>query len=182
MNSNTILSTDKQSIGISIAEFLLLFLLGAMAIVLHARLRIPLHLPGRHGIEFMMLLLIGRNVTHFRFSGLYSSLGVASMLMIPVLGFKDPFMLAIFILPGIAIDIFYNVFPRLNKKIWMLALASGFAYSLIPVSRLLISLFTGYMYESLLTGLLFPFFTHFAFGFIGGLGGTALVKVFKKNK
>jgi hypothetical protein len=182
MELKSTLITQKQSIGLSIAEFLLMFLLGAMAIVLHARLRIPLHLPGRHGIEFMMLLLIGRNVTHFRFSGLYASLGIASMLFVPVLGFKDPFMMVVFILPGIAIDVFYNAFPKINKNIWMLALASGIAYALIPVSRMIISMFTGFMYESLLTGLMYPLFTHFSFGFIGGMGGTALVKAFRKKK
>jgi len=182
MDTNDKIFIQEKSISNNIAAFLLMFLLGAMAIVLHARLRIPLHLPGRHGIEFMMLLMIGRSLTQFRFSGLYASMGVASMLMIPVLGFKDPFMMVVFILPGIAIDVFYNVFPRLNKKIWMLALASGAAYALIPLSRMIISMFTGYFYTSLLSGLLFPFLTHFAFGFIGGLGGSALIKAFKKNK
>jgi hypothetical protein len=69
-----------------------------------------------------------------------------------------------------------------TPRIWMLALASGIAYALIPVSRMIISMFTGFMYESLLTGLMYPLFTHFSFGFIGGMGGTALVKAFRKKK
>lgn len=182
METKTIITTQKQSLSISIAEFLLMFFLGAFAMVLHAKFRFPLNLPGRHGLEFMMLLLIGRNLTQLRFSGFASSLGVSAMLFVPFLGFHDPFMAAVFILPGIAIDIFYNAFPAQNKKIWMLALASGIAYSLIPISRMIISYFTGFVYESLITGLLFPVFTHFVFGFIGGLGGTALVKAFGKKK
>ncbi|NVN95129.1 MAG: hypothetical protein HXX18_07600 [Bacteroidetes bacterium] len=181
MNTTTIAS-EKRSLSLTIAEFILLFLLGAMAIVLHARLRIPLRLPGRHGIEFMMLLLIGRNISKFRFASSFSSLGVASMLVIPMLGFKDPFMSVVFILPGIAIDSFYNVFPKINKNIWFLALAAGIAYALIPISRLLISLSTGFVYESLLGSFFYPLATHFVFGFIGGLGGSALVKAFNKKK
>ncbi len=175
-------TVKKQTLSLTIAEFMLLFLLGAMAIVLHSKLRIPLHLPGRHGIEFMMLLLIGRNISSFRFASSFSSLGVASILVVPMLGFKDPFMSVVFILPGIAIDLFYNAFPKINKNIWLLALAAGFAYALIPVSRLIISLSTGFMYESFVGGFLYPLATHFVFGFIGGLGGTALVKAITKRK
>ncbi len=180
MDTN-IIASKNRSLSLTIAEFVLLFLLGAMAIVLHARLRIPLHLPGRHGIEFMMLLLIGRNISKFRFATSLSSLGVASMLVIPMLGFKDPFMSVVFILPGLAIDLFYNAFPKINKNIWFLALAAGIAYALIPISRLIISLSTGFMYESMLGGFVYPLATHFGFGFIGGLGGSALVKAVKKN-
>jgi hypothetical protein len=176
------IAIQKRTFALTIAEFMLLFLLGATAIVLHSKLRIPLHLPGRHGIEFMLLLLIGRNISSFRFACSFSSLGVASMLVIPMLGFKDPYMSVVFILPGIATDLFYNAFPKINKNIWLLALAAGFAYALIPVSRLIISLSTGFMYESLLGGFLYPLATHFIFGFIGGLGGSALVKAFNKKK
>ncbi|MFZ4741479.1 MAG: hypothetical protein ACOYLE_09990 [Bacteroidales bacterium] len=176
------IAIQKRTFALTIAEFMLLFLLGATAIVLHSKLRIPLHLPGRHGIEFMLLLLIGRNISSFRFASSFSSFGVASMLVIPMLGFKDPFMLVIFILPGITIDLFYNTFPKINKNIWLLALAAGFAYALIPISRLIISLSTGFMYESFLGGFLYPLATHFVFGFIGGLGGTALVKAIKNRK
>ncbi|MFZ4398990.1 MAG: hypothetical protein ACOYO1_03060 [Bacteroidales bacterium] len=180
MDSST--TFQRKTFALTLAEFIFLFLLGAMAIVLHSRLRIPLHLPGRHGIEFMMLIIIGRSFSSFRFASSFSSLGVASMLIIPILGFKDPFVSIVFILPGFAVDLFYNSFPKFNKNIWALALASGFAYALIPVSRLVISLSTGYLYESFLGGFLYPLATHFIFGFIGGLGGSSLIKAFKKKK
>jgi len=180
MNTSTI--TQKKTLALTIAEFIFLFLLGATAIVLHSKLRIPLHIPGRHGIEFMLLLLIGRSVSSFRFAVSISSLGVAAMLLVPMLGFRDPFMAVTFILPGIAIDLLYNIFPKIHKNIWLLALAAGFAYALIPISRLLISLSTGYMYASFLGGFLYPLATHFVFGFTGGLGGSALVKAFKRKK
>jgi len=174
--------SQKRNLSISIAETIFLFLLGAIAIVFHSKLRIPLHLPGRHGIEFMMLLLIGRSFSSFRFAASISSLGVAAMLVVPVLGFKDPFIAISLILPGLLMDLFYNIFPKLNKNIWMLALAAGLAYALIPISRLLISFSTGYMYASFLGGFLYPLATHFGFGFIGGLGGSALVKAVRKRK
>jgi hypothetical protein len=175
-------TVQKHSFALTIAEFILLFLLGSLAIVLHARLRIPLHLPGRHGIEFMMLLMIGRSISSFRFATSLSSLGVASMLVIPILGFKDPFMLGIFILPGIIIDLFYNNLPKIKNNIWLLALISGIAYAVIPVARLLISVSTGYLYESFLGGFMYPLAMHFLFGFIGGLGGSSLVKAVRRKR
>jgi hypothetical protein len=173
---------QNHSNALTIAEFILLFLLGSLAIVLHARLRIPLHLPGRHGIEFMLLLLAGRSISTFRFATSLSSLGVASMLMIPVLGFKDPFMLGIFVLPGIIIDLFYNSLPKIKDNIWILALVSGIAYAIIPITRILISVSTGYIYESFLGGFMYPFIMHFIFGFIGGLAGSSLVKAVKRKR
>ncbi|MEI6694684.1 MAG: hypothetical protein WCO13_01345 [Bacteroidota bacterium] len=178
---NSTAIVQKKSLALTIAEYVFLFLLGATAIVLHSKLRIPLHLPGRHGIEFMMLLLIGRNLSSSRFASSLSSLGVAAMLIVPILGFRDPLTSLAFILPGFAIDIFYNVFPKLNKNTWLLALAAGFAYALIPITRLLISFSTGFMFESLLGGFIYPLTTHFAFGFIGGLSGSAIMKTIKKR-
>ena len=174
-------TVQHRSSALTIAEFILLFLLGAFAIVLHARLRIPLHLPGRHGIEFMMLLLIGRSISSFRFASSLSSLGVASMLFIPILGFKDPFILVVFILPGMLIDLFYNTLPKIKNNIWLLALIAGIAYALIPIARLLISISTGYLYESFLGGFMYPLAMHFVFGFMGGLGGISLMKAIKRK-
>lgn len=91
-------------------------------------------------------------------------------------------MAAVFVLPGIAMDVIFYFFPKLNSKIWMQALVAGISYSIIPLSRFLISDITGIIYGSLIGGLLYPFLTHFIFGFIGGLGGTSLVKVLNKKK
>lgn len=182
METKTTIITKKQSINLSIAGFILMFILGAFAMILHAKFRLPLHLPGRHGLEFMLLLLIGKNITQLRFSGLAASMGVSSMLFVPFLGFHDPFMAAVFVLPGIAMDVIFYFFPKLNSKIWMQAIVAGISYSIIPLSRFIISDITGIIYGSLIGGLFYPFLTHFIFGFIGGLGGTSLVKVLSKKK
>ena len=56
-------------------ELLLLVSSGALAVVLHQILRMPLGLPGRHGIEWMALLVIGRAATHRRGAGTLASAG-----------------------------------------------------------------------------------------------------------
>jgi len=173
-------SITRETAGISVAEFVVLFLLGALAIFLHAKLRIPLKLPGHHGVEFMMLLLIGRNITSFRFAGSISSLGVLAMIFLPFMGFKDPFATLLFIIPGISMDLFYNFAPRTKSKFWFLAIIAGISYSLIPIGRFVITLLTGFPYESLISGVAYPFATHFIFGFIGGMAGTGIATLFRK--
>ena len=90
----------QTSISTKLEIFILLFL-GMTAIFAHARFRTPLHIPGHHGLEFMALLLIGRTMTKHKWGSVIFSMGVASLLFVPFLGFKDPFMALVFIIPGI---------------------------------------------------------------------------------
>ena len=73
-----------------ITEFILLAGIGAAGVLLHSYLRMPLKLPGHHGVIYMALLLSGRLISNKKFASSYSSIGAAAMLLIP-LGFKDPF-------------------------------------------------------------------------------------------
>jgi hypothetical protein len=140
-----------------------------------------MHLPGHHGLEFMMLMMSGRIVSKQRFASSFFSLGVASMVFLPFMGFHDPFMTLVYILPGFFIDFFYSKVFKSNPKVWMIALISGFAYALIPISRFLISSFTGFPYGSLLGGLMYPLMMHFTFGLSGGLAGIGVSKLFKSK-
>ena len=54
------LSGLRSKTNLSAVEALLMLGLGAAAVVLHQTLRAPLNLPGRHGLEWMALLVIGR--------------------------------------------------------------------------------------------------------------------------
>lgn len=152
-------------------EWVLLFLFGALAILAHSKLRIPLRIPGHHGLEFMLLMLIGRGLSEEKFASSIFSLGVASLIFIPGLGFKDPFMTMVYILPGIAMDFFYLTLVKSIRKDWVLALASGFSYALIPIFRVLISSLTGFIYPSLMGGIFYPIILHFIFGSVGGFLG-----------
>jgi len=56
-------------------EVLFLIGFGLLAIILHAKLRSPLRLPGHHGLEFMALMIIGRNISRFSYASSISSIG-----------------------------------------------------------------------------------------------------------
>lgn len=173
------LSLSANKTILLIAEMLLLFGIGMLAITLHARLRIPLHLSGHHGIEFMAIFVAGRMFSKIPTASSISSLGVGSLLFVPILGFHDPFMSLVFMLPGFVLDLFCYFTNKWKSSMLFIALVAGLAYATIPVSRMIIHLVTGYPYGSLITGLLYPLFTHFIFGFIGGLLGSGVYRSFK---
>lgn len=172
--------THSRSLGM-LLEVLFLLGIGAVAILLHARFRSPINIPGHHGIEFMALLLLGRVSSNLRFASSISSLGIGLFLLFPVFGFSDPMMGFNYMLPGMFLDISYQLGGKMNTKIWFLAIIAGFSYMMIPISRLLISTFSGYQYLAFIKhGFLVPFATHLLFGLSGGLLGTGVSRIFKK--
>jgi hypothetical protein len=165
----------------TIVEVLFLFLIGMLAVTLHAKLRMPMKLPGKQGVLFMFLLISAYSFSRFRFATLISCAGASILLFANVLAFDDPFMAIEYLLLGCVMDMLLNGIPKLQAKIWYVALVCGISWMIIPLSREIIHLTTGYFYPSLMTGLLFPVSTHFAAGFTGGLIGAAAAKGIKTS-
>lgn len=162
-------------------ETVLLFALGGLAITLHAKLRIPIKVPGHHGLEFMALIIAGRSITRIPFGSTLSGLGVAAFCFLPFLGFNDPFMPIVFFIPALLVDLGFRALPGLQNKVWYLAIVAALAHASIPLTRIIISLLTGYQYGSLQGGLVYPMFSYLEFGLLGGLLGAGVVWVFRKK-
>jgi hypothetical protein len=162
-------------------EVLFLLGIGAVAILLHARLRTPLNIPGHHGIEFMALLLLGRMTSNLRFASTISSIGIGLLLLFPAFGFHDPMMGFNYMLPGFFLDTYYQLGGKYKKNVWFLGVAAGLSFITIPFSRLIISASTGYPYGAFIKhGLAAPFFSYLFFGLLGGFFGTGISKIFNK--
>jgi len=173
--SQTNLSTAK------ILEITLLFLAGILAIVLHERLRNPINIPGHHGIEFMAIILAVRLTSKMKWAASISALGIGIFILFPVLGFKDPMMGFNYMLPCFFMDLAYNFVPPKKYRNLILVFAAGLGYMLIPFSRLLVTLSTGYPYSSFLKhGFVTPVLTFMLFGILGGLLGTGIFNIGKK--
>jgi hypothetical protein len=172
--------TFQTNITLSIAEILLLTLIGAIGVLFHAKFRLPLHIPGHWGVVYMALLFSGRLFSQKKYASSLSSIGAAFMLLLP-LGFKDPFMPVMYMLPGLCVDVFYALFKSKNHHFIFIGLLSGIAYMTIPLIRLFISISTGMFYGSLATGFLYPVFMHFVCGSIGGLIALGAFKIIKKK-
>ncbi|MBN2776669.1 MAG: hypothetical protein JXR36_03455 [Bacteroidales bacterium] len=164
-------------------EVLLLSALGGFAIILRAKLRIPINIPGHHGVEVMALLIAGRSFSKMKLASSISTLVAALIIFFPFMGFKDPFMPLIYVFLGLSMDFLYNSFQKWQKNIVFLSLLGGLTYMIIPLSRIIISLTTGFQYSSLFKhGFVIPLFTHFAFGMLGALIGSSIMQTLKKNK
>ena len=162
-------------------EIMFLLGIGAIAILLHARFKNPLSIPGHHGLEFMGLLMIGRMSSTLSYASSISSLGIGMLLLFPVFGFNDPLMGFNFMLPGFLLDIYYQLGGKLKKYAFFLAVIAGFSYMTIPFSRLIISTVTGYQYGAFIKhGFITPFISWFAFGLAGGLLGAGINNIFTK--
>lgn len=158
-------------------EYLILFGIGVIAMLLHQRLRTPLNIPGHHGLEFMALLMAGRAASRIPWAASVSSLGIGLILLFPAFGFKDPYMGINYMFPGILVDILYSVTRQHRWQLLFLALSAGFAYATIPLSRLFIHMLTGYPYGAFAKhGYLATFASFFLFGLAGGFTGAGITK------
>jgi hypothetical protein len=179
---------QKSTYGLSrklilsyILEALLLTGLGMLAITLHARWRYPLNIPGHHGLEFMALLMLGRSLSRFQFAAGFSSLGIGILLLFPIFGFNDPLMGFYYTLPGFVLDLLYTGNRNMIRKWFVILLISGIAYFMIPISRLIVMLLTGYPYASFLKhGYAVPLISFFLFGTVGGAIGAGTSSIIKK--
>lgn len=183
--TRTLSDENTKSVWVSVAEYFALFGIGILAILLHARLRTPLNMPGHHGLEFMALLMAGRAASKIKWASSISSVGIGFILLFPVFGFNDPFMGINYMFPGLFIDILYNFTRQFKWQLLVMAIIAGIAYFTIPLSRLIIHLISGYPYPSFVKfGYAIPLFNHLLFGMAGGFVGagitTSIIHKFKK--
>ncbi len=175
------ITSKALAVNRTLIELLILTFAGAAAILLRAYLRIPLNIPGHHGLEVMAILLIGRKITRIPFAASVSTLTAAAFIFFPALGLKDPFLPFIYLFMGFVIDLVYNNLNKVRNSFYLLGLLGGFAYMMIPLSRFLIYIFAGYPYESFLKqGFAVPFFGHFVFGALGGMLAYGIVNSTRK--
>lgn len=187
MKENTLLLQKSLSkvlpnkTALTIVELLFLLLMGMLAVTLHAKLRIPMQLPGKHGILFMFILFTSCSMSSFRYSAMIFSAGASALLLTNLLGYTDPFIGVTYLFIGLSIDIFKNTFKNYNHTLLFILLVAGFSYALIPLSRIIITLATGYPYHSLFSGFTKPFLLHFIFGSIGGAIAYGTQKLIAKK-
>jgi hypothetical protein len=158
-----------------------LAILGALAVLIRAKLRVPLQLPGHHGLEVMALLLIGRKLSNIPVAASIST-GVAALFtFFPFMGFNDPFLPIVYVIMGATIDLLYKLIRLFRENIIFFTLMGGLAYMVIPLSRILIH-FSGLRFYNNIArgGYWYPVWTHFLFGAGGAILAYAIVYGLKK--
>ncbi|MHC1708617.1 MAG: hypothetical protein AB9842_13990 [Bacteroidales bacterium] len=162
-------------------EVLFLLALGALAAILHSKLKIPLQLPGRQGMLFMALLILGRMSSNLSPAAFISCLGSSAIMMGGVFSFGDPFTPLIYPVLGLVLDIVFRMVSNNKYNILIISIIAGFAWMMIPASRLIISLFTSFPFHSFRYGPLIPFLTHLIFGFTGGILGYSISRIIDRS-
>ena len=165
----------------TVLEIAVLSLIGIAAVVIRTKLRIPLNMPGHHGLEVMAIFLIGRHWAKLPLASSISSLSAALFLLLPYAGIKDPFIPFIYLMMGTVIDLLYRFTFSEKRMLLSLVIIGSITYSIIPLSRLLIHFTLDYPYSSFLKiGYFYPVFSHFIFGASGGLLAGLLIKAQQK--
>ncbi len=160
-------------------ELFLLFLLGMIAVVVHSKLRIPMHLPGKQGLIFIALIVAGRGVSRFSFASSLICAGSATLLITNLFGFSDPFIAVNYILLGLVMDFLFNVTKSLN--IYISAIIAGISWMTIPLFKLITSSMFLLPMNSFRSGIAYPFLTYLIFGIAGGLLGAGILNLIRKT-
>ena len=164
------------------AEVIFLLLMGMAAIALHNSLRVPMHLPGKQGLLYVALVVTGRGMSRMPFAASITCIGSSLLLVTGLPAFHDPFMAVTYVLLGGVMDLVYRIVSRYSETPWVIALASGVAWTFIPLFRLLLSLFVSVPMNLFSSGYAYPFLTHLLFGFTGGLIGAGVLTFFNLRK
>lgn len=180
----TSLKVSQTELSRYVSIALLLLALGATAVLLRTWLRIPLNIPGRHGILVMMFFMTGRALSPYLAGGIYAAAGASLMLLFPGIGPKDPWIPLIYMGMGIMTDILIATGMRLKINRYLLfSLTGGMVYMMIPLSRIGISMLTGFHYSEFTKhGFLLPVVSHFIFGMVGSMLGSGPVIAFRTKK
>jgi hypothetical protein len=134
----------------------------------------------------MMILMVGRSLSTRKLASLYAGLGASIMLLFPFIGTKDPWLPLIYLGMGLTMDSLHYLGERRNirNSYVEFMLVGGLSYMIIPLSRMCIHGLTGFPYSEFVKhGYLLPILSHFLFGAVGSLLGSAPVIAFRrKNK
>jgi hypothetical protein len=162
-------------------QLALLIGLGAGIILLEMAFRVPLKLPGHHGLEAMALMLFGRLSSRYAWAATIvgASAGTTGL----VLGVGHGALMPVFyLLPGVLLDLAFRLRPLWRSSLFLLPLIGGLAWTSRPLLRWLAAQGLDLQFGSLSSGLALPVATHLAFGTAGALAATIVWRQWQKKK
>jgi hypothetical protein len=142
--------------------------LGLLGFWLHQSFRFPLHLPGRHGLDWLAILAFARLLSRERWAatlvGLSASgaaFGLSAHHAFPFLNYG---------LAGLVLDGLFLAGGTWRTRFGFIVLAGALAHAAKPVVQWLLAL-PG---DSVQAGLAYPLLTHLGFGATGAALGAGL--------
>lgn len=149
--------------------------IGILVVVIHAAFRFPLRLPGHHGLEWMALLVLARQMSSYRWAASVAAAGAAASSLLPLFGFHDPFVAVTYLVPGLVLDSLYFLLPQARRNAsLLLGVAAALAYATKPLIQWAGSAALGLPFDAWAKGLAYLVAMHMLFAFAGGSVGAAL--------
>ncbi len=144
--------------------------LGVLGVVLHASIRVPMHLPGHHGLEWMALLVLASMTLPHRWAATGVGIAATAFAYLPVWGWHDPLAPLVYLASAMLFDMFCIMLPRRRLRRTLMLCAGGLAFSATG----LISFFLGP--HGATAHAVWGLWTlmHFGFGLAGALIGMQL--------
>lgn len=177
------------SLNLSIAnvlEILLLMMAGGLVAYMHFTVRIPLNIPGHHGLEFMAVYALVRLTSRLPYAATITMLGTGIMMLIPGAGGGSMLHGFSYLLPGLILDLAYYIGKDKIRNLIVIAMLSGLAYMCIPLTRAFLNSISGYPYMAFVKyGIAYTTLSFFFFGMMGGVLGYGLFAIkesLTKNK
>lgn len=157
---------------------LLVLAAGIAAAVLHERFRLPLHMPGHHGIEWLALLVLARLASGWPSAGMVAGIGAAlATYGLGHGGHGQAVMAATFLLQGCLADaLLFRPRVRLAFYVWV-PLAGALIHMTSPLLKnaWMMAADGTPSFGALTHGIGYPLATHALFGACGALLGLVIV-------
>lgn len=161
-------------------EMLLLISAGLLAAVLHQKLKVPMHLPGKQGILFLLIIISAARASRIPMGATIAASGAAMFFYLFAFDSTDILKPILYIAAAVCIDGAISI--HRNNSIGNIAfiILAGAAWTVIPLARTVIVFATGMPYKSFMTGFAYPFLTHLMFGVLAAGLALFTLRLFKK--
>ena len=154
---------------LTIGRFGFLMLLGVLTYALHKAFHYPLKMPGHLGLEAMALLVIGRLSCTSPWSATLVCLSALTAAGFATGTGHDASAALIGLAPGLLIDAAVLMFKNWRAHIFLLPVLASIGHATKPLIRFGLNKAFGIPFGSLGNGVTYPFVSHLAYGFAGGL-------------
>lgn len=144
--------------------------LGTLGVILHASLRIPMHLPGHHGLEWMALLTLAFTTSPRRWAATGVGISATAIAFLPVWGWHLSFAPLLYLASAVLFDLLCFMLPRQRLRQTAVILFGGLAFAAAGF----INFFIGPHGAASNFAWELWFLMHLGFGLVGALIGIQL--------
>jgi len=164
----------------TLRDLALMSLVAALVAVGTILVHIPMHVPGKSGLVWIALLVVGRGLVDKRGAGLLMGIVAGVLVTFAGLGSESLLTWTKFAAAGLALDGATWAVGGDLTRLWAAALAGAAAHLAKLVAMTLVGLLLGLPLTVVAVGLGLTATTHALFGAIGGVLGALVLRALKK--